>query len=278
MTIATLHSGAIAPLDHHLRPVTTSSSVASSSSIRVAMLSASEDATSGSVMEYAERMVPSSSGVEPPLLHRRAGEVGEHLHVAGVRGGAVHRLRREHRRAARQLGQRRVLQVGQPGAAVPGQEQVPQAPLARLRLELLHHRRPAPGVAVRLLGHLLREGGLRGEDHARRGSPARARATARRCCCSRSPCAPTYPCPCAGSGALSPARRSGPVCPGVQEPRMAAGQHRPRRHPLGAWRGARRGADHRSAGPTRVKHLPAEAAGFEPARGFILNPLSRRAP
>ena len=63
MTIATLHSGAIAPLDHHLRPVTTISSVASSSSILQAMLLASEDATSGSVMEYAERMVPSSSGV-----------------------------------------------------------------------------------------------------------------------------------------------------------------------------------------------------------------------
>ena len=62
MTTATLHSGAMAPLDHHLRPVTTSSSELSSSSMRVAMLLASDDATSGSVMEYAERIVPSSRG------------------------------------------------------------------------------------------------------------------------------------------------------------------------------------------------------------------------
>jgi len=49
--MATSHSGAMAPLDHHLRPVTTSSSERPSSSMEVAMLLASDDATSGSVME-----------------------------------------------------------------------------------------------------------------------------------------------------------------------------------------------------------------------------------
>src|SRR3954451_21540125 len=60
MTISRWHRGDIAPDVHHLRPLTTYSSP--SRSIRVAMLVASEDATSGSVIENAERTVPSSMG------------------------------------------------------------------------------------------------------------------------------------------------------------------------------------------------------------------------
>ena len=47
----TSHSGALAPLDHHLRLVTTSSCEVWSSSMRVAMLVESGDATARSVME-----------------------------------------------------------------------------------------------------------------------------------------------------------------------------------------------------------------------------------
>src|SRR4051812_3396343 len=52
--------GFIAPDDHHLRPVTTYASP--SRSIRAWMLVASELATSGSVMQKADRICPSSSG------------------------------------------------------------------------------------------------------------------------------------------------------------------------------------------------------------------------
>ena len=52
--------GFIAPDDHHFRPVMTYSSP--SRSIRVVMFVASEDATSGSVMQKADLIAPSSSG------------------------------------------------------------------------------------------------------------------------------------------------------------------------------------------------------------------------
>ena len=52
--------GFIAPDDHHLRPLITYSSP--SRSIRVVMLAASEEATSGSVMQNADLIWPSSSG------------------------------------------------------------------------------------------------------------------------------------------------------------------------------------------------------------------------
>mmetsp|Transcript_65828 Transcript_65828/g.152959 ORF Transcript_65828/g.152959 Transcript_65828/m.152959 type:complete len:211 (+) Transcript_65828:704-1336(+) len=55
-----LHSGRIAPEIHHLWPLTTYSSP--SASMRVQMFVASLEATPGSVMAYAERISPLSSG------------------------------------------------------------------------------------------------------------------------------------------------------------------------------------------------------------------------
>ncbi len=55
-----LQSGLPAPVDHHLRPLTTTSSP--STTAVAAMLVASEEATSGSVIVNAERIRPSRSG------------------------------------------------------------------------------------------------------------------------------------------------------------------------------------------------------------------------
>ena len=81
--------GLIAPDDHHLRPLMTYSSP--SRVIRVAMLVASEEATSGSVMQNAERICPSSNGLSQRVALLRGAELGQQLHVAGVGGGAVER-------------------------------------------------------------------------------------------------------------------------------------------------------------------------------------------
>ena len=60
MKIATLQRGSPIPLDHHFLPLSTTSSP---STIAVArMLVASDDATSGSVMQNTERISPASSG------------------------------------------------------------------------------------------------------------------------------------------------------------------------------------------------------------------------
>jgi len=60
MTTASRHAGDIPPVDHHLRPVITYSSP--SRTMVAAMLRASEDATSGSLIEKHERICPASSG------------------------------------------------------------------------------------------------------------------------------------------------------------------------------------------------------------------------
>lgn len=60
MKIATRACGWPIPVDHHLRPFSTNSSP---SGVAVArMLVASDEATSGSVMQNAERISPASSG------------------------------------------------------------------------------------------------------------------------------------------------------------------------------------------------------------------------
>src|SRR5207248_22733 len=124
------------------------------------------------------------------------------FHVAGVRGGAVHRLRGQGGTAPGQVGQRRVLQVGQAGAErLVGQEQVPQAAPFRLRLQLVDDRRPVPRVGQRRnlvredrFGgvHALVEEGLDATDvlgrdgvgrEVHRGAPIRVR-------CARGPTVP----------------------------------------------------------------------------------------
>jgi len=86
--------------------------------------------------------------LQPTCFLRLAAEVMQHFHVAGVRRVAVEDLRGEFV-AAHQLGQRRVLERGQPGAGLcVWQEQVPQTGGARLRLPLFHHWRHAPAAPV----------------------------------------------------------------------------------------------------------------------------------
>ena len=94
-----LQRGSIAPDDHHLRPLITYSSP--SRSILVAMFVASEEATSGSVMQNADRISPSSSGRSQRSLLLGGAELGQQLHVAGVGRGAVQRLGRERAGCAR---------------------------------------------------------------------------------------------------------------------------------------------------------------------------------
>ena len=95
--------------------------------------------------------------LQPLLLLRLVAIAHQHLHVAGVRRGAVERLGAD-QRAAHDLGQRRVLGVAQPGAQLGvRQEQVPQSRRLRLGLELFHDRGWLPAVALR---HLLLEHGL----------------------------------------------------------------------------------------------------------------------
>jgi hypothetical protein len=76
-------------------------------------------------------------GLEPALLLFGAAVLGEDLHVAGVRGGAVEGHRGDHRAAAHLLAEEPVLPVLQPRAeALVGHEHVPEA----VRLGLLADR------------------------------------------------------------------------------------------------------------------------------------------
>ena len=122
--------------------------------MRLRMLVASELATHGSVIAKHERVLPSSSGSRN--CSRWSG-------VANFASGSMFPVSGAEQLVAscdsgdwtHELAQRRVLQVGEPGAVLAlGEEQVPQAAGARLRLQLLHHRR----VEVRIAGrrHLLR--------------------------------------------------------------------------------------------------------------------------
>ena len=87
--------------------------------------------------------------LEPALLLLGGAVADQHFHVAGVGRRAVEDLGRERGRAAHDLAERRVLEVGQPGAVFAlGQEQVPQPRGARLRLQLFDDRRRLPAIAV----------------------------------------------------------------------------------------------------------------------------------
>ncbi len=92
---------------------------------------------------------PVQQRLEPALALLRGAKVQQHLHIAAVRRVAVAHLRRD-QRAAHALGERRVLDVGEAGAvALIGEEQVPQAFLLGLRLELVDHSQHDPRVAAR---------------------------------------------------------------------------------------------------------------------------------
>ena len=100
--------GCSAPVVHHLRPLSTYSSP--SRSIRIAMLVASELATSGSVIAKPERISPSSSGRSQRSCCSAVPKCVQHLHVAGVGRRAVAGLGGDPR-PAHDLGQRRVVGV-----------------------------------------------------------------------------------------------------------------------------------------------------------------------
>jgi len=93
--------------------------------------------------------------LQPSALLLGRAVLGEHLHVAGVGRRAVEHLAGP-QHAAHRLGQRRVLQVAQPGTVIAGQEQVPQTLRPGQGLQPLHHRRRAmAGGRVAAAVHLL---------------------------------------------------------------------------------------------------------------------------
>lgn len=98
---------------------------------------------------------------QPGALLLLAAVAHQHLHVAGIRRGAVEGFRPD-QRTAHDFRQRRVFVVGQPGTILGlGQEQVPQPFGLGLGLQLFHDRRRLPAVA---LGDLALEHGLGGID------------------------------------------------------------------------------------------------------------------
>src|SRR2546422_10611133 len=89
-------------------------------------------------------------GLEPLLLLLGRAVALERLHVAGVGRRAVEGLRRD-RRAAHDLAERGVLEVREPGTAPAlREEEVPEAALARLRLQLLDDRGDPPARRLRV--------------------------------------------------------------------------------------------------------------------------------
>jgi len=108
------------------------------------MFVASDEATSGSVMQNDERMRPFEQGLEPALFLLWRAVVPEKLHVAAVGRVAVEDLGGE-QALAHLFGDARVLGVGQARAALRiGQEQVPQPLGPCLGLERLDGGRDDP--------------------------------------------------------------------------------------------------------------------------------------
>ncbi len=145
MTI--LQRGSPAPEVHHLRPLMTYSSPWRSMRARDVGGVGGGDVRLGHGEARAD--LARQQRFEPALLLLGRAVADQHFHVAGVRGRAVEHLRR-HGRAAHDLAERRVFQVGQPGPVFAvRQEQVPQPRRLRLRLQLFHDRRDLPAIARR---------------------------------------------------------------------------------------------------------------------------------
>src|SRR3546814_850987 len=99
---------------------------------------------------------------EPALLVLVAAVLPQHFHVAGIGRIAIEDFRRQEA-LAHLLGQWRVFDMGEAGAMLRvRQEQIPQAGIARLRLQHLDLRRHLPlrPVPATVRRHLLAQQGL----------------------------------------------------------------------------------------------------------------------
>ena len=109
MNTRILQSGCPTPVDHHLRPLMTTSSP--STTAVASMLVASEEATPGLGHRERRADLPVEQRLEPLRLLLVGAVLEQHLHVAGVGRVAVEDVRREEGRPAHLLGQRRVVGV-----------------------------------------------------------------------------------------------------------------------------------------------------------------------
>ncbi len=165
---------------------------------RQAMLVASEEATSGSVIaKPSGSRRPAAASAIAAFCSAEA-EVVQHFHVAGIGRRAIEDFRGD-QRAAHAFGQARVLEVAQPGARRLGQEQVPQP--GRLRA-WPSASSSSGGIVQRRAGILVPRGELRlgrvdvrGHEFGQPGIECRGcvltsgtRRSCRsslKCCCSR---------------------------------------------------------------------------------------------
>ena len=109
MKTKTLQSGCPTPVDHHLRPLITTSSP--STTAVASMLVASEEATPGSVIVNAERIWPSSSGSSHSAFCASVPYLSSTSMLPVSGACAVEDVRRQVGRPAHLLGQRRVVAV-----------------------------------------------------------------------------------------------------------------------------------------------------------------------
>ena len=120
--------------------------------MRVSMLVASDEATSGSLIAKHDRIAPASSGSSQRSRCIAVAKKLQQLDVAAVGRAAVEYLGRP-RHPTHDLAERRVVEVGEARAglivAQPRQEQVPEPECARLLLQRLEHiERVHAGVGV----------------------------------------------------------------------------------------------------------------------------------
>lgn len=114
----------------------------------VRMVVASEEATPGSVTAKDNRISPCRSGSSHWTVCSGGSNSDGTSSVAGVPRGAVRGGGRQAVDPARELGERRVLQVGQPRAFLPQQEKVPQPRRPGLLAQVGQHGRRRPRSAL----------------------------------------------------------------------------------------------------------------------------------